>query len=347
MTRPLQYTDQINPALYSEVIDVRSPGEYAEDHIPGAINVPILNNEERAEVGTLHAQVSPFVARKVGAALVSRNISQHLETHFAPKDRDYHPLIYCWRGGQRSKSIALVLAEIGWAVSVLTGGYKTYRHQVRADLLVLPQQFRYWVLCGATGSGKTLLLQRLAAQGAQVLDLEHLAQHRGSLLGAVGVQPSQKYFETLLRDQLVHLDPTLPVWVESESSKIGQVHLPKTLLAALNQSQAIEIQTPEVERVRWILQEYAHLVAQPEYLKALLKPLTPRLGHSQLKTWHTLIDQGSFEAFVKEILQHHYDPTYAHSLGQNFKPTVTIPMGDLSPQGCDQAVATLLALVNS
>jgi len=243
---PIHVTAEPWLHTYSEIIDVRSPAEYAEDHWPGAINLPVLDDAERAEVGTLYKQVDPFTARKRGASLVAQNIARHLQTHFADKDRDYHPLIYCWRGGQRSASLALVLSQVGWQVTVLQGGYKTYRAWVRRQLQTLPQQFTYRVLCGPTGSGKTLLLHYLHQQGAQVLDLEELACHRGSLLGAEWgrPQPSQKSFESQLVQVFLKWDPAKPVWVEAESAKVGQLHLPPALWQALTKPTASRCSCP-------------------------------------------------------------------------------------------------------
>jgi tRNA 2-selenouridine synthase len=189
---------------FGVVIDVRSPSEFAEDHIPGAINLPVLNDEERTRVGTIYKQLNPFEARKVGGALVSRNIARHLEDHFADQPKEYRPLLYCWRGGQRSGSFALVLSQIGFRVAVLSGGYKTYRGEVLDGLRELPTRFEFRILAGATGNGKTALLRAIAAAGGQILDLESLASHRGSLLGRElgSPQPSQKWFESQLHARL-------------------------------------------------------------------------------------------------------------------------------------------------
>ncbi|WP_017924932.1 tRNA 2-selenouridine(34) synthase MnmH, partial [Burkholderia glumae] len=177
---PLSRVDE-----FDEIIDVRTPLEYAEDHIPGALNAPVLSNDERVIVGTMYKQESPHEATRIGAAWVARNIATHLETTFADRPLNWRPLIYCWRGGKRSGSMTTWLNLIGWRARQLDGGYKTYRRSVVDALGALPARFRYIVLTGRTGSGKTQLLGALARAGAQTLDLERLAVHRGSLLGAL------------------------------------------------------------------------------------------------------------------------------------------------------------------
>ncbi len=344
---PPIYTRQPWLKTYTEIIDVRSPSEFAEDHIPGAINLPVLNDAERAEVGTIYKQC-PFTARKIGAALVSKNISIHLISHFAAKEKNYQPLVYCWRGGQRSGSIALVLGQIGWRVTILEGGYKTYRNYVRDQLEYLPAQFTYQVLCGLTGTGKTYILRQMQECGTQVLDLESLANHRGSLLGEEwrgnsSVQPSQKLFETLLLQQLQSFDISQPVWVESESNKIGQVHLPQLLWQKMKLANCVEIQLPMAERVQFLLQEYPHLVIYPEILKAKLEKLKFRCGKHKLNLWNQWIDSEKWDVFVQDILQSHYDPTYSQSKERNFSSTeqvISIP--DLSNSSIQNLLDRLL-----
>src|SRR5919202_6097851 len=346
MSRSPNYTEQPWTKTYSEIIDVRSESEFTEDHIPGAINLPVLNDVERAKVGTLYKQVCPFEARKVGASLVAQNIARYLDSHLAAKDKRYHPLIYCWRGGQRSNSMALVLSQIGWQVTVLQGGYKTYRTYVRAQLEQLPEQFTYQVLCGLTGSGKTHILRQLAQLGVQVLDLEGLANHRGSLLGgewergrvgerSAGVttnqqassssqsgkvlpQPSQKYFESLLLQKLQSFDASKPVWVEAESNKIGQVYLPPPLWQRMKQSKCVEVQLAQPARIEWLLQEYSHLVTHPDLLKQKLEGLKSRYGREKLNEWYRLIDGVQWHTLVGDLLTYHYDPAYRRSLGQSY-----------------------------
>jgi tRNA 2-selenouridine synthase len=344
MPRSPEYTQQPWFETYSEIIDVRSESEFAEDRMPGAINLPVLDDAERAKVGTLYKQVCPFDARKVGASLVAQNIAKHLNTHFISKDKNYRPLLYCWRGGQRSNSMALVLSQIGWHVTVLEGGYKTYRTYVRDRLENLPAQFTYRVLCGLTGSGKTDILRQLAHREVQVLDLEGLANHRGSLLGqewengsreknGAGLtanqqassstqsgkfspQPSQKRFESLLLEQLQRFDTSKPVWVEAESNKIGQVYLPPSLWQQIKQASCIEIELPQAARIENLLKEYPHLVTHPDLLKGKLERLKSRYGRKKSDEWYSLIDAGLWHALVGDLLSCHYDPAYRQSIGQ-------------------------------
>ncbi|MBD2770604.1 tRNA 2-selenouridine(34) synthase MnmH [Iningainema tapete] len=340
-----RYTQEPWKETYSEIIDVRSPGEFAEDHIPGAINLPVLDDAERSHVGTTYKQCA-FTARKIGAAIVAKNISQHITQHFVTKEKDYNPLVYCWRGGQRSNSLALVLTQIGWKVTVLEGGYKTYRAYVRQQLEDLPQKFTYKVLCGLTGSGKTHILHQMPHHGAQVLDLEGLANHRGSLLGEewegkLSPQPAQKYFESLLLQQLQSLNPSQTVWVESESQKIGQIYLPQSLWEKMKQASCVEIQLPVAARVQFLLQEYSHLVTYPDILKAKLAKLKYRYGGEKLREWYELIDAGKWESFVQDVLQFHYDPTYRKSMKRDFtKVERVLSLPDLS----DSSIAMFASL---
>lgn len=343
MPRSPTYTEQPWAETYSELIDVRSPSEFAADHIPGAINLPALDDAERAQVGTIYKQC-PFTARKVGAAIVARNISQHIMGHFASKDKGYYPLVYCWRGGQRSNSMATVLAQIGWQVMILQGGYKTYRAHVRTQLQQVPEEFTYQVLCGLTGTGKTPILQRLASQGAQVIDLEGLANHRGSLLGEQPLpQPSQKYFESLLLQKLQTFNPCKPVWVEAESNKIGSIYLPRSLWQKMIQASCIEIQMPLSERIHLLLQEYSHLIARPDVLKSKLQQLKSRLGKERLGEWNHLVDTNQWEALVGDLLQHHYDPAYTQALQRcYFKKDLIFSLSSLSDINIDTLLSAAI-----
>ena len=305
---------------HTERIDVRSPSEFAEDHIPGAINLPVLDDAERAEVGSLHARSSAFAAKQRGAAIVARNIARIIEQHCQGKPRDWAPLVYCWRGGKRSGALAHVLGEIGWRAVQLDGGYQAYRRHVVASLATMPLRFRFIVVCGLTGSGKSRLLAALADVGAQVLDLEALARHRGSLLGALPdhPQPSQKYFDSQVLAALERFDSAEPVYVESESRKIGTVQVADALLAAMRAAACVRVDTPRPLRVALLKEEYAHFLTDPDTLAARLAQLVPLHGRKAVERWNAAARSGQFDLLVDELLVAHYDPSYARSLERNF-----------------------------
>ena len=305
---------------FDEIIDVRSPAEYAEDHIPGAISAPVLDDEQRAEVGTLYTQVSPFAAKKRGAALIARNIAQHLETSFSDKPKQWKPLVYCWRGGQRSGAMAHILAQVGWSTGRLNGGYKTYRRQVLADIESLPATLDFRVVCGPTGSGKSRLLHALQEQGTQVLDLEALAQHRGSLLGNLPdeIQPAQKMFDSRLWDALRRFDKQRPVFVEAESKKIGLINTPESLLNRMRVSNCVVIEAPVAARVQLLTEDYAHFLTDPALLVQCLIPLLPLHGRQVLDHWQMLAEQGKWAELVEKLLTQHYDPSYRRSTANHF-----------------------------
>ncbi len=307
-------------ASFDEIIDVRTPAEFADDHIPGAINCPVLSNEERVTVGTLYKQVSPFEARKVGAALISRNIAHHLETLFIDKPKSWKPMIYCWRGGQRSGAMSIIMAQVGWAAHKLEGGYKTYRRDVLDKLETLPASFRFRVICGPTGSGKSRLLDALTAKGAQVLDLEGLANHRGSVLGSFPSQgqPSPKSFETALVQAMSKLDPARPVFIEAESSKIGRLTVPSTLITAMHSSECVLLETTREARIALLMEEYQHFINDHATLIKKIEILKPFHGAKKIEQWTQLIQEGKFDTFVDELLALHYDPGYLRSLGNHY-----------------------------
>jgi tRNA 2-selenouridine synthase len=302
------------------VIDVRSPAEFALDHIPGAVNYPVLDNDERATVGTLYKQESPFAAKKLGAALVSRNIANHLEKHFLDLPREWRPLIYCWRGGERSGAFTHILNRIGWKAMQLQGGYQGFRRTVIDGLEEAARKFSFQVICGMTGSGKTRVLQEAQGYGAQILDLEALAIHRGSVLGNEPniEQPSQKGFETALWNALRTLDPSRPVLVESESKKVGGVHIPDSLMEKIRSGNCIELRSSPQTRVSWLIREYHHFLSDTDNFKAKLALLTAHYGKMQIAKWNEAIDAGQFPELVEELLVKHYDPSYQSSIVRNF-----------------------------
>ena len=314
--------DELLPVLdtFDAIIDVRSPSEFAEDHIPGAINCPVLGDEQRVRVGTLYKQVNPFEAKKLGAALVAQNIARHIETSFAGHARDWKPLVYCWRGGNRSGSMAHILAKIGWQVVQLDGGYKEYRRHVNATLPGLAAACTYRVICGTTGSGKSRLLETLAAAGAQVLDLEQLAAHRGSVLGNLpgAPQPTQKAFESAIWQMLRHADRSRTVFIESESKKVGQLRVPDELMERMRASPCVSLQLSMQDRVQLLMEDYAHFVADPTTLNAQLDCLLQLHGGERIARWHDLALAGEMEKLVGELLVDHYDPAYNRSIDRNF-----------------------------
>ncbi|HTH58612.1 MAG TPA: tRNA 2-selenouridine(34) synthase MnmH [Paraburkholderia sp.] len=307
-------------ADFDEIIDVRTPLEFAEDHIPGAINAPVLSNEERVIVGTMYKQVSPFEATRVGAAMVAHNIARHLETTFVDRPREWRPLIYCWRGGKRSGSMTAWFNLIGWRARQLDGGYKTWRRSIVDALDALPSQFQFKVLAGHTGSGKTRLLNALAGAGAQTLDLEALAAHRGSLLGTLPgeAQPSQKAFDTALVCALRGFERERPVFVEAESRRIGMISLPRALTDQIHVGACIHVETPHDERIALLLQDYSHLFDDAGSFRRQLSKLVELHGHARIAEWHKLLDEGRRAELFQQLIDVHYDPAYSRSTAKHF-----------------------------
>lgn len=305
---------------WSAVIDVRSPSEFALDHMPGAVNWPVLDDEQRERVGTLYTQVDPFSANKIGAALIARNIADHLDRHAADLPKSWRPLVYCWRGGNRSGAMAHILARVGFSVTVVQGGYRELRRVVLADLDTLPARLRFRVICGATGCGKSRLLAALREAGAQVLDLERLANHFGSVLGLApgAVQPPQKLFDTALWDALRRFDPAQPVFVEAESGKIGALHLPRALFDRLRGSDCVRLELPDAARIELLLQDYAALAADLPLLHRRLDSLRALRGNATVDHWQQLTAAGALREFTADILARHYDPSYSHSQDRLF-----------------------------
>ncbi len=333
---------------YDSIIDVRSESEYALDHIPGAINCPVLNDAQRIEVGTLYKQTSAFEAKKVGAALVAENIALHLQQKFRDQSRDWKPLIYCWRGGNRSGAMAHIFAKSGWPVHQLDGGYKEYRRFITQQIDQQAQTLSFQVICGPTGSGKSRLLQTLAAQGAQVLDLEKLAAHRGSVLGHLPTesQPTQKMFESRIWQTLRHYVADRPVYVESESKKIGNCRVPELLMEKMRASPCIALELSAESRVQLLMEDYAHFVEQPHLLSVQLDHLLTLHGREKIKRWHAMAESGDLTNLVHELLTEHYDPAYLRSIQRNFlqlSSAQSIALENISTNSFLQAASALLS----
>jgi tRNA 2-selenouridine synthase len=334
---------------FTVLIDVRSPGEYALDHIPGAINCPVLDDDERRVVGTTDVQVSAFEARKIGGAMVARNIARHLDTLFHDKPKEWRPLLYCWRGGMRSGSFVNWLRLVGWDAQQLKGGYKAWRAHVIAQIATRAPQLGLRVICGPTGSAKTRVLQALGALGEQVLDLEALAAHRGSVLGDVPgtPQPSQKGFETQLMDALSRLDPARRVWVEAESRRIGRITVPEPLLQRLRASPVVEIAASREARLAYLLRDYAYLGDDPQGLHDKLGTLREILPKETLAQWQAWALQGALPLLFEALMTQHYDPLYARSQGRQLErlgQAGRVESNDLSDSGIQSLAQSIASL---
>lgn len=350
MTHPetVQSANAATRARFDLVIDVRSPSEFTLDHVPGAVNLPVLNDAERAEVGAIYVQESRFKARQVGAAYVARNVAHHLETALADRPGSFRPLLYCWRGGMRSNAMALILSQVGWRTAVLAGGYRTYRREIMAQLYDAEPRFRAVVLDGPTGTGKTEVLQRLAARGVQVIDLEGLAEHRGSLLGRLPgqAQPPQKLFESRLAAQLDALDPARPVVIEAESSKVGEIVVPPLVWRAMAEAPQIELSAPDAVRARYLADAYRHLAADPAELAGLLERLPSRLGRRRIEAWMQLVEQGVLEEPAAELIALHYDPAYRRSSRKQARQALgRVALEALTPANLDRAAAEIVQIL--
>ena len=316
MTAPIYTTKNWQPEQYDMVIDVRSPSEFADDHIEGAVNLPALSDDERHVVGTLYKKTSTFTARRAGAAIMSRNIAHHLEIYLHDKPASFRPLIHCWRGGQRSRALALVFSEIGWTTHLLEGGYKAYRRDILDKIKLLPEQLQLILIAGRTGSGKTALLQTLQKSQQQILDLEELAAHRGSLLGQIPgqPQPGQRLFESRLVHKLLEFDPSRPVFVESESSRIGNLQIPTPLWRKMTKAPLITLDVPVSARADYLVSVYERLIIDPSDLSLLIDGMVRRHGYEITDSWQDLMKQKNWQGLAHSLLTTHYDPAYDQSV---------------------------------
>ncbi|WP_066742336.1 tRNA 2-selenouridine(34) synthase MnmH [Cupriavidus sp. D384] len=337
---------------FDTIIDARSPAEFEIDHIPGAINCPVLDNEERRIVGTLYKQSGAFEARRVGGAMVAANLARHLGGQFSDRPQGWRPLVYCWRGGLRSGSMTTWMRMVGWDAQQLAGGYKSWRRHVIATLDALAPQLPLVVICGATGSGKTRVLQALAAHGEQVVDIEGLARHKGSLLGALPDvrQPSQTAFETALADAIEHIDLTRPLFVEGEGARIGQLNLPVPLVARMRDSLCLEIEVPMPARLAFLLRDYAYLGDRPEWLAEQLGRLNALHGNTTIDAWQAMARARDLPGLFAELAARHYDPSYARSQRKHFHrwdDRMTVPADSLSAEGIEALAAVIAERVKA
>jgi tRNA 2-selenouridine synthase len=246
---------------------------------------------------------------------VAQNLSRIMDEHFLHREKDTKVLVYCWRGGERSLSLAHVLSRIGFTVGFVPGGYKRYRAGV-LEFLRTMDGFRYHLIAGKTGCAKGKMLEQLKAQGAQVLDLELMAQHRGSVLGedpeTKFEQPSQKMFDTRLWELARGFDRSRPIFVEGESSMIGRVQIPKNTWKGMRAGTVTLLEVPMASRVRWIRAGYEHFeTTETERLVQKLQKLIPKVGREKVREWEAWVERENWDAFVEDILVNHYDTAYA------------------------------------
>lgn len=333
---------------FDEVIDVRAPSEFAEDRIPGAINLPVLNDEERSRVGTIYARQSKFDGRRIGAAMASRNIAKHLETHFADKDGSCAPLVYCWRGGMRSGALREVLSRVGWKAETLVGGYRSYRKLVSEFLYEDPFPAKAVLLDGNTGTGKTEILALLKRNGVQTIDLECLANHRGSLFGAKREpQPSQKSFESSLAWEIASLDPGRPVVIEAESSKVGDRIIPPTMWRAMQAAHRIEIKADKADRAEYLVARFEPVRTDGPRIRRIIESLRPYHSGNAISAWLDLAESGEFCPLAEQLIERHYDPRYAkHRDACRSKMKHSIELKDMSRVSLETAAASVAAAVD-
>ncbi len=348
----IEEVDDISPnslTLHSAIIDVRSPAEFAEDHIPGALNLPVLSNEQRAEVGAIYVQDSRFRARRIGAAYVARNVAAHLDAALADRDAKFRPLIYCWRGGMRSNAMATILSQIGWRVGVLTGGYKTWRRAVVSALSDDPSPINLVLIDGQTGSAKTEILRRLSTIGVQTIDLEGLAAHKGSVFGEQSArdQPAQKLFESHLFERWRSLDPHRPIVVEAESNRIGRIGVPKRFWTAMRAAPRIAVEASAETRADYLTRAYADFIATPGALASSVDRLRPFHSKEAIEAWQALAALGRYAALALALMHDHYDPLYERSRKRDDrKPIGAVRAENLSDEGIESAAIRVAEMIN-
>ncbi|AUN95037.1 tRNA 2-selenouridine(34) synthase MnmH [Pseudazoarcus pumilus] len=333
---------------FDDVIDARSPSEFVEDRIPGALSCPVLDDDQRAIVGTIYKQQSSFEAKRIGAAMVAENIARHLREQFQDKPRDWRPLVYCWRGGQRSGAFVTWLRMVGWDACQLEGGYKNWRRHVIAELERIPLTLSLRIVSGPTGSAKTRVLEALAQLGEQVLDLEDLAAHKGSVLGALPdrKQPTQKLFETQLYRTLAGFDAARPVYVEAESRKIGRIHLPEAMIRAMRAAPCVAIEATREARLDFLVRDYAYLGDDVALLQSRIDCLHGLQSNETIERWKALAAEHALPELFAELVDLHYDPLYRRSQNHNyvhFADARRIETDDLGPQGIAAVARQIVA----
>ena len=309
----IEFSD-LDISSFDTVIDVRSPTEFNEDHISQSVNLPVLSDEERALVGKIYKQESRFKARKIGASLIAQNTAKYLSRDLFSKGREWRPLIYCWRGGQRSAAFATILSEIGWRPTLICGGYKNYRSEVTKLMHQNQNHLKLILISGHTGTGKTEVLRYLKKEGLQTINLEALANHRGSVFGAMNEpQPKQKLFESYIYEALISLNASKPIFVEAESRKIGTLVIPNILWNNMKVASKIELSSSISERAVYLTKAYRDLTDDFEKLNRRLDYLKMQQGKERIDYWKSLSKTNEFVLLAEELIINHYDPRYNNS----------------------------------
>lgn len=324
MPKPLDIEDFLQGS--SPILDVRSPGEYDHGHIPGAASFPLFSDDERARVGTCYKQVGREAAVELGFDIAGPKCGEFIRAAKALAP-DRHLRVHCWRGGMRSGGMGWILELAGFTVHTLVGGYKAYRRWVR-ETLAIPKPIL--ILGGMTGSGKTLILQELAALGEHVLDLEDLANHRGSSFGALLLppQPSTEHYENLLAQQWVELEGNRSVWLEAESRRVGTCRIPNELFAQMEAASAVEVVRSVDERLDLLVDIYGE--ASTEELTEATERIRKRLGGDRTKTAIDFIQAGNLRAACAIILDY-YDCAYRYDLERRGRAIPQLDIRGLSP----------------
>ena len=310
----IEYKNKIHDN-YSVIIDVRTPLEYIEDHIPRSVNLAVLSNIQRHEIGIQYKENS-FLAKKIGAQLISANISNIIsKIKFEKKEK---VLIYCWRGGLRSLSLYLVLKQIGYDVYLLEGGYKSYRRFVVNFLEKVAPNYKYNQIMGITGVGKTLFLKELSKQ-YQVIDFEGLAKHKGSILGNIPKQkqPTQKYFETLIYEKLINFNLKKNIWVEAESIKVGKLNIPSLIWKFMPSGKNIKLISSLDERVNYILKDYKYFTSNPNLMSEALKVLKQIIPKVDFQNIELSLKKKDYFELVRSLIVYHYDKAYKKTRAEN------------------------------
>lgn len=310
-------------SLHLPIIDVRSPGEFAKGHIPNAINIPLFTDDERAHVGTVYVQQSQEAAIKLGYEYVTPKLQNFINDAFKVAS-NCEVIVHCWRGGMRSHAFAQHLSDNGFGgVKLIIGGYKTYRNYV-LDTLATPAKIK--VLGGYTGSGKTYILEELKKLGHQVIDLEGLANHKGSTFGGIGqpIQPTVEQFENNLHEEFRQLDLTKTIWVEDESYDIGRVKIPKPFFEQMNDAQLYFIEISQHERAKHLVIEYG--ICDNQQLAESIYRISKRLGGMSVKNAITALEHDDYHE-VAMITLHYYDKLYLKGMNNpKWKNVITIPL---------------------